>query len=182
MSPACQLGPHATPMAMEGTSTGLGLCRCCRGGGSRICWSYPAWWTSHFQRITRSLVVQKMEGLHGFTMTYHPTHDHFKSLVKGNKYDQPTDSTDLGVRYFQTNPGGPMPQQTTLRELQVQVLPQAFGAALQKLAIMRWEQLPCNPCWCNADSYDLDHQRRRWHILLRPWWYRDGHTLFQSNH
>ena len=30
-----------------------------------------------------------------------------------------------------------MPQQTTLRELQVQVLPQAFGAALQKLAIMQ---------------------------------------------
>ena len=30
-----------------------------------------------------------------------------------------------------------MPQQTTLRELQVQVFPQAFGAALQKLAIMQ---------------------------------------------
>jgi len=43
---------------------------------------------------------------------------------------------DLGVHYFQS-PGGPMPQRTTLRELQVQVLPQAFGAALQKLAIMR---------------------------------------------
>ena len=43
---------------------------------------------------------------------------------------------DLEVHYFQS-PGGPMPQWTTLRELQVQVLPQAFGAALQKLAIMR---------------------------------------------
>ena len=50
MSPACQLGPHATPMVMEGTSTGLGLC---------TCWSYSAGWTSHFQRITRGRRLSK---------------------------------------------------------------------------------------------------------------------------
>ena len=56
--------------------------------------------------------------------------------------------TVLINHYSQTDPGGPMPQRTTLRELQVQALPQAFAAACKK-----WSS--CDESHCSAIHVDV---------------------------
>ena len=75
MPPGCQLGPHATPVAMKGTFTGLRLCRCC-GSGEPNLLELLSWMDEPLPEDYKgSSVVQKSEDLHGFTMIYHPTVD-----------------------------------------------------------------------------------------------------------
>ena len=65
MSPACQLGPHATPMVMEGDEHRPWVVHVLE---------LHSWMDEPLPEDYKgSSVVQKSEDLHGFTMIYHPT-------------------------------------------------------------------------------------------------------------